>query len=98
MKPPESVLRDLVLQWVAKANLDYRAAERLVQDPKPIREVIAFHCQQAAGKYVKALLVARQVELHSPELMPGDEKTAFSLARRTRDAVMPEIDRLLPAG
>ena len=34
-----------------KQNLDFRAAERLVKDPEPLREIIAFHCQQAAEKY-----------------------------------------------
>ena len=62
MKPPEEVLRDLVGQWVAKAELDYRAAERLSKDPQPIREVAAFHCQQAVEKYIKAFLVRHQVE------------------------------------
>jgi HEPN domain-containing protein len=62
MKQPEVVLRDLVRQWFAKAELDYRAAERLVRDPEPLREIIAFHCQQAAEKYLKAVLVSLQIE------------------------------------
>jgi HEPN domain-containing protein len=62
MKQPEQVLRDLVKQWIAKADVDYRAAERLVADSDPIREAIAFHCQQAAEKYVNAFLVRHQVE------------------------------------
>ena len=62
MKPPEEVLRDLVGQWIAKAELDYRAGERLSKDPEPIREVAAFHCQQAVEKYIKAFLVRHQVE------------------------------------
>ena len=45
-----------------KQNLDFRAAERLVKDPEPLREIIAFHCQQAAEKYLKAFLVSRQIE------------------------------------
>ena len=62
MRPPEEVLRDLVRDWVEKADLDYRAAERLLQDEEPLREIIAFHCQQAAEKYLKAFLVRHQVE------------------------------------
>jgi HEPN domain-containing protein len=62
MKQPEQVLRDLVEQWIAKADVDYRAAQRLVADSEPIREVIAFHRQQATEKYVKAFLVRHQVE------------------------------------
>jgi HEPN domain-containing protein len=62
MKPPDAVLRDHVRQWVAKAEVDYRTAERLVNDSDPIRESIAFHCQQAVEKYLKALLVSLQIE------------------------------------
>jgi HEPN domain-containing protein len=62
MKPPEEVLRELVGQWTAKAESDYRAARQLIQSDEPIREAVAFHCQQAAEKYVKALLVRHQVE------------------------------------
>jgi len=62
MTPPDRVLRTLVQQWIAKAELDFRAAERLIQDTEPIREVIAFHCQQVAEKYIKAFLVDRQLE------------------------------------
>jgi hypothetical protein len=50
MKQRDAVLRDLVRQWIAKAELDYQAAARLVGDPEPLREVIAFHCQQACEK------------------------------------------------
>jgi HEPN domain-containing protein len=62
MKPPEEVLRDLVEQWLAKAEVDYRTAQRLMRDREPIRAAIAFHCQQAAEKYLKAFLVRHQVE------------------------------------
>ena len=56
------VLRDLVRQWFAKAELDYCAAERLVKDPEPLREIIAFHCQQAVEKYIKAILVYCEID------------------------------------
>ncbi len=62
MKPPEEALRELVREWMAKAELDYRAAERLAHDEDPIRPIIAFHCQQAAEKYLKALLVRLGIE------------------------------------
>ena len=44
MKPPDAVLRDHIRQWIAKADVDYRTAERLVKDADPIPESIAFHC------------------------------------------------------
>ncbi len=62
MKPPEEVLRDLTGDWVGKAERDYRAAERLLRDEDRLRDIIAFHCQQAAEKYLKAFLVRHQIE------------------------------------
>jgi HEPN domain-containing protein len=62
MKPPDDALRMLVAQWVHKAEVDYHTAERLLRDEQPIRESIAFHCQQAVEKYIKAILVSRQME------------------------------------
>ena len=61
MKPPEAVVL-LVRQWIGKGDIDYKTAERLLDDDDPIRESIAFHCQQAVEKYLKGVLVSRQVE------------------------------------
>jgi HEPN domain-containing protein len=138
MKPPDEALSVLVRQWIAKASVDYRTAERLLQDAEPIRESIAFHCQQAAEKYLKAFLVSRRIEFpktHSigrlldlvssispelaasledaelltpfgvemrypgdiPELLPGQEKIAFDLAKRTRDAIEAQLGQHLTA-
>jgi HEPN domain-containing protein len=50
-----------VLDWLRIAASDRRAARVcIVQDP-PLRDIAAYHCQQAAEKLLKALLVyARQ--------------------------------------
>ena len=71
MKPPDAVLWDHVRQWVAKAEVDYRTADRLVRDPDPIRESIAFHCQQAVEKYLKALLVSLRIEFPKTHDLEG---------------------------
>jgi HEPN domain-containing protein len=62
MKPPEDALRSLVRQWLEKAARDLDAAERLSTEGGRLREIVAFHCQQAAEKYLKALLVRNQIE------------------------------------
>jgi HEPN domain-containing protein len=62
MKLPETALRELVLQWLEKAAADFGAAEQLRAQSGRFREIIAFHCQQAAEKYLKALLVRHQIE------------------------------------
>ena len=62
MKPPEAALRQLVRLWLDKATADFDAAEQLSTQGGRFREIVAFHCQQAVEKYLKALLVQRQVE------------------------------------
>ncbi len=62
MKPPEEVQRELVLQWLGKADDDLEAAGHLLNESGRFRGVIAFHAQQAVEKYIKAFLVYRQLE------------------------------------
>jgi HEPN domain-containing protein len=62
MRPPEEVLRDLVREWIEKAELDYQAAAQLLEAGDRLRQIVAFHCQQAVEKYLKAFLVRHQVE------------------------------------
>jgi len=62
MKSREAELRDLVRDWLRKADLDCDVAARLASEGDRFRDIVAFHCQQAVEKYVKAILVRRQVE------------------------------------
>lgn len=62
MKPPEKVKRELVRQRLDKAEKDFGLAKHLVLENKPYFETSCFHAQQAAEKYLKALLVWHQVE------------------------------------
>jgi HEPN domain-containing protein len=50
-------------QWVRKAEEDIEAARSLVAQAKPPRDIVCFHCQQAAEKYLKALLQARGLSI-----------------------------------
>ena len=56
--PPE--LRDEVLEWLAKARTDLRAAEVLGAGGQPLLGVACLECQQCAEKALKAFLVSRQ--------------------------------------
>lgn len=62
MTPHENVVRRLAGEWLAKAESDHRAAATLLANTDSLREIIAFHCQQAVEKYLKALLVVWQVQ------------------------------------
>ena len=55
MQPLNALEKDLLRQWLRKADGDLRVAERLADAPEDY-DAVAFHCQQAAEKYLKARL------------------------------------------
>jgi HEPN domain-containing protein len=97
MKPLED---QEVSAWIAKATEDWRVASILLAQPDPIHDAVAFHCQQAAEKLLKAVLVARAENpprTHDLEALfdlvaPGREPStelADALGYLTAFAVMP---------
>ena len=55
-------LEDLVKEWVERGMSDLASAEYLMgMRPRPL-EIIAFHCQQAVEKCLKAYLVSKGEE------------------------------------
>ncbi len=62
MRTPEQVTWDFVSQWLEKARNDLKAAEVLFQSGMEAFEVIGFHAQQAAEKFIKSALVRYQIE------------------------------------
>lgn len=56
MTPPEHHEPPPIAEWLRKADEDLGVAERLLSDERPFTNAIGFHCQQAAEKYLKALL------------------------------------------
>jgi HEPN domain-containing protein len=49
-------MKRLTAQWVRKAEADWEVAHKLAEENPPPRDIVCFHCQQAAEKYLKALL------------------------------------------
>lgn len=62
MKPPEEARTRIVNEWRRKADADMAVAERLLPDEDPFYNAVTFHCQQAAEKYLKALLTCWGIE------------------------------------
>jgi HEPN domain-containing protein len=62
MRSREEVIRGFVEEWLSKAEADLTAAEILVAAETHDYFTCAFHCQQAAEKFLKAYLVRHQVE------------------------------------
>lgn len=44
-------------RWVKKAEADLEGAANLAGSVLPFNDLICFHCQQSAEKYLKALLI-----------------------------------------
>ena len=61
MRPPEEEIRLLVYEWLKKADLDFRTVVRLSAESE-FRDIVGFHAQQAAEKYLKAVLTRHQTE------------------------------------
>lgn len=53
---------ELILRWLSKAEDDLKIAKITFNDPEPVHWIAAFHAQQAAEKYLKALLVYQDTE------------------------------------
>ncbi len=53
-----------VKEWLRFANMDLNTAKHLFETmyPKPY-EIICYHCQQAAEKFIKAIFVLNQKEI-----------------------------------
>ena len=62
MRPPDEVRRELVAQWLGRAAEVLAVARHLLTEELPYYAAIGFHAEQAAEKFIKAFLVARQVE------------------------------------
>lgn len=62
MRPPDDATQGLLRHWLAKAEEDYSVAEHLLSENTPYLGTIGLHAQQAAEKFLKAVLVHYQVE------------------------------------
>jgi len=52
----------VVAEWIHKADQDYHAARYLLRKrTPPLYDVVCFHCQQCAEKYLKAYLTSAQI-------------------------------------
>ena len=56
--------KNLIKEWLYKADGDFEAAIKLFKSKskKKLYYVIAFHCQQAIEKYLKALLLCHKID------------------------------------
>jgi HEPN domain-containing protein len=62
MKPREEVRLEFVRQWISKADEDLGLAKHILTVDAPFLGALVFHAQQAVEKYLKALLVSKEID------------------------------------
>jgi HEPN domain-containing protein len=55
--------KNYIRQWLSKAAEDLIVIEKLTQFEVIATSVVCFHCQQVVEKYLKAYLIAHEVEI-----------------------------------
>ena len=55
--------KNIVAQWIEKADNDLIAAKILIEANPLILDIACFHCQQAIEKYLKAFLIYNNQEV-----------------------------------
>jgi len=92
MRPPEEVRKQIVSEWLRKADADMAVAERLPSDKAAFLNAVTFHCQQAAEKYLKALLTWWSIEFPKThelvKLIKLIESNDAKLAESLRDVIV----------
>jgi HEPN domain-containing protein len=61
MRNRDEKIKKLVKVWAAKAENDLKTAKFLLAMDEPPFDIICFHAQQSAEKYLKAFLVNHQI-------------------------------------
>lgn len=97
MRTPEQVKWDFVQQWLDKAGKDLKAAEFLQKSDLEDFDNVAFHCQQAVEKYIKALLVRYQIEIRKTHDI-GILRKQLAVADKSLSEALGPADVLTPHG
>jgi HEPN domain-containing protein len=56
-------MKKQVHDWILLADQDIKVSEIIMGDDEPLTNIVAFHCQQAIEKYLKAYLIENNVSL-----------------------------------
>lgn len=56
--------------WIVHAEDDYKAPKTLLGLKKPLLGAVCFHAQQCAEKYLKALLILKDVDFPKTHDLP----------------------------
>jgi len=60
------------IEWIQKAEMDYLGARDLARRRRnPLPDLVCWHCQQCAEKYLKAVLTRHRVEFARTHNLTG---------------------------
>jgi len=79
---------EVIRAWLSKVEDDLKTLRNCLRGPEPIATSAAYHCQQAAEKLVKAILVHSRIQ--PPKTHDIETLLAFL------DSAHPLMDRLRP--
>lgn len=65
-------------EWINMAKKDLRGAE-ILYEARGVEELVAFHCQQAVEKHLKAFLIKETGILHSGHYLMGLLKKCYQI-------------------
>ncbi|NLX61348.1 MAG: HEPN domain-containing protein [Tissierellia bacterium] len=75
--------------WIEAARKDLRGA-KILFEAGGVDELVAFHCQQAVEKYLKAFLIKNTGYLHSGHYLMGLLKKCYQIDENLRQFV-PQV-------
>ena len=80
-------MKKQVEDWVLLADKDLHAAEILLKNEYPLTNIVAFHCQQAIEKYLKAYLIEKGI----PVIKTHDLIKLNGMIKEIKDLGIDEI-------
>jgi HEPN domain-containing protein len=90
-------------KWVHKAEADWEVAHRLAEGTPAPRDIVCFPCQQAAEKYLKALLQENAAVIPRPheladivDLLLPDDATLARWRRKADSLTQYAVDYRYP--
>ncbi len=97
MKRHEEVKIEFTREWIRKAESDFATAKHLNEGGERYVDGATFHAQQAAEKYLKALLVWHQIEFRKTHDMQELLNLVSGIDHELPDVLSETVD-LTPYG
>lgn len=73
-------------EWINMAKKEFEGA-KILYEAKGVENLVAFHCQQAVEKYLKAFLIKETGILHSGHYLMGLLKKCYQIDEKFKDYI-----------